>query len=215
MEPNNNIDDEIIEAFQRWTAERDEKKRQSDLLYFITCVVVGMIVFVFGAFIGYSFHKPEIVEKTKYEYVEVPVSENKVEKAYYHDTIYVHKEPEYLIDFTNEDIDLMAKVVWSEAGSDYISYECKLAVAETIVNRVLDEDFPDNIEDVIFQDNAYYIMKNPTPNAECYRAVYSALQQREYPSTLLYFRKDYYHSYGYPYMDIDDVYFSTKNEVDR
>jgi len=55
----------------------------------------------------------------------------------------------YERNYTDEDLYLLAKIVTVESG-DY-SLDMALAIANTILNRVEDERFPDTIEGVIYQ----------------------------------------------------------------
>lgn len=121
----------------------------------------------------------------------------------------VAEEPvPYVIDVTDEDIDLMARVVMSEAS--VLSMECKQAIASTIVNRVKSKRFPNSVDGVVHQKYQYSTQNNGKPNADCYAAVQQALRYEEYPSDMYYFRMWHYHKFGTPYMEIDDCYFSTQ-----
>lgn len=48
---------------------------------------------------------------------------------------------------------LLARLIDAEAGNQ--SYVTKLMVGSVIMNRVADEDFPDNIYDVVFQEGQF------------------------------------------------------------
>lgn len=51
---------------------------------------------------------------------------------------------------------LLAKVIEAEAGSDWLSDEWKMSVGEVVLNRVASPEFPDTVEDVVFQKGQYY-----------------------------------------------------------
>lgn len=70
-----------------------------------------------------------------------------------------------------DDIDLMARVVMSEAGGQ--SDECKEAVATTILNRWMSPRYSNSIPDII--SDAYSTADNGPVTNECYLAVYSAI----------------------------------------
>jgi len=55
-----------------------------------------------------------------------------------------------------EDLYYLSKIIYAEAGSDWLSDEWKMAVGEVVLNRVTNPDFPDTIKDVIFQPGQYY-----------------------------------------------------------
>lgn len=116
----------------------------------------------------------------------------------------------YLIDVSQEDIDLMARVVMSEAS--ILSFDAKQAIAQTIVNRVR-TDFNDfknmnTVTEVVNYPNAYSTQDNGKPNADCYYAVEIALTVEAFPDDMFWFREDYYHEFGIPYMNIGSTYFS-------
>ncbi len=57
------------------------------------------------------------------------------------------------IDF--QDLYLLAKVMYIEAGSEWLSDEWKMAVGEVVLNRVDSPEFPDTIEEVVYQKGQY------------------------------------------------------------
>ena len=58
-------------------------------------------------------------------------------------------ERSYVLDITNEDYENMLRIVEAEAGGE--DRKGKILVANVIINRVMDEQFPDTVTDVIFQ----------------------------------------------------------------
>jgi spore germination cell wall hydrolase CwlJ-like protein len=57
------------------------------------------------------------------------------------------------LDFTDDEIELMAKIVWLEARSE--GDEGEAAVAIVIVNRILSSQFPDTLYEVLSEKNAF------------------------------------------------------------
>ena len=108
---------------------------------------------------------------------------------------------------TEEEFNLMARVVMSEAGKEG-SYESKVAIATTIVNRVLSDKFPDTITEVIKQPNQYWYGNNGEPTEDCYLAVMDAIHTQEYPEDMYYLRTGHYHKWAKDYVKIDKFYFS-------
>lgn len=94
-----------------------------------------------------------------------------------------------LIYLTEEDLNLMAQIVYAESKGE--PYEGKVAVASVILNRVLDSSFPNTIEGVIFQPNAFSCVVNGQisvePNKECYDAVYDAIKGNDPTNEALFF----------------------------
>lgn len=55
---------------------------------------------------------------------------------------------QYVYDFTEEEYDILARIVEAEAGGE--DYKGRLLVANVVLNRVKDDGFPDNIKDVVY-----------------------------------------------------------------
>lgn len=87
---------------------------------------------------------------------EEPVEEKVMEE--------IPAEPKY----TDEELDLLSRVVFCEAGSNWLSDEHQRAVASVVLNRVNDSRFPNTIRDVVYQKGQYGCvyngMTNKTPN---------------------------------------------------
>jgi len=58
------------------------------------------------------------------------------------------------VDF--EEMYLLAKIMYAEAGSNWLSDEWKMCVGEVVLNRVASPEFPDTIRDVLEQPGQYY-----------------------------------------------------------
>lgn len=60
------------------------------------------------------------------------------------------------LDYPKVDFDelfLLSKIVTAEAGSYWLPWEWKLSVGEVVLNRVASPEFPDTVEEVIYQEN--------------------------------------------------------------
>lgn len=90
---------------------------------------------------------------------------------------------------TNDDIHLMAQVVYGESRGE--PYNGKVAVASVILNRLCSSKFPNTIKKVISQNNAFSCVKNGKINAEpdkiSYNAVMDALKGNDPTNNALYF----------------------------
>lgn len=74
----------------------------------------------------------------------------------------------YEMYFTSEDVQMVAKTIYGEAGSSWISRADKAKVAWTILNRVDDSRWPNTISAVITQPYQFYGYKSNHPvTAEC------------------------------------------------
>ena len=109
-----------------------------------------------------------------------------------------------------DDFRLMCRIVMNEAGGN--SYKCQLAVAETIVNRVNSEYYPNNIYDVVYQPYQYSHANNGDVTDSVREAVTQALEESTFDNSMVFFRDWYYHSFAEPYIEIDGMCFSLKKE---
>ena len=117
-------------------------------------------------------------------------------------------------ELTQDDIDIMARCVMSEAGGQ--SDECKEAVATTIINRWMSPRYSNSIPVII--EDAYSTADNGPVTSECYLAVYSAIAWwgsdfAVLPRSIYYFRADHYHEWALDYRQIDDLYFSAPTDA--
>lgn len=104
---------------------------------------------------------------------------------------------------SREDCELIAKIVYLEARGEPL--EGQQAVAEVILNRVAADNFPDSVEEVVFQGmdgngalqfTTARCLDEAEPSDEQYAAVGQAL-------------------YGEPVLPMDVVFFSTTGENSR
>lgn len=79
---------------------------------------------------------------------------------------------------TQEDVELMAKVVYAESNSE--PFEGQVAVASVILNRLKYPEFPKTVQGVIKQKGAFSCVQNGAinviPNKNSYTAVAQALR---------------------------------------
>jgi len=71
-----------------------------------------------------------------------------------------------------DDLYLLSKIIYAEAGSYWLSDEWKMCVGEVVLNRVASPEFPNTISEVIYQDGQYYNMSSGyfqklRPDARC------------------------------------------------
>lgn len=112
---------------------------------------------------------------------------------------------------TDEEYNLLLRVCMSECGGKYGEpLEGKIAVVETILNR--SDIFGMSIEEVVYEPNQYSTSDNGEPDETVREAVDIALSSNTYPDDMIYFRSGYYHSFGEPYQQIGNHYFSLKGE---
>lgn len=80
-----------------------------------------------------------------------------------------------------EELFLLSKIIYAEAGSAWLSMDWKMAVGEVALNRVASPEFPDTLRAVLEQPGQYY-GKNSSyfnrllPSAECVEAARRLLE---------------------------------------
>lgn len=57
--------------------------------------------------------------------------------------------------YTDEELNMLSRIIFAEAGSDWITDEHQLAVGSVVLNRMADSRFPNTMRDVIFQEGQY------------------------------------------------------------
>lgn len=71
-----------------------------------------------------------------------------------------------------DELYLLSKIIYAEAGSDWLSDEWKMSVGEVVLNRVASAEFPSTIREVIYQPGQYYgsqsrYFETLRPDARC------------------------------------------------
>ena len=59
------------------------------------------------------------------------------------------------IEVDEEELDLLAHLIFAEAGSDYLSDTMQQYVGSVVLNRIKSSYYPDNMHDVIYQKGQY------------------------------------------------------------
>lgn len=102
--------------------------------------------------------------------------------------------------------DLLARAIYQESGS--CSEYCQWLVGSAILNLA---DERGGVENVVFDYNTInvaYVLYDAIPSDLSYRVAKQLLcGNRDY--NVKYFRTEYYHGFGTPYTNVDNVYFST------
>lgn len=111
-----------------------------------------------------------------------------------------------------DSLELLALCIEAEAGNQGLIG--KKYVCDVILNRVDDEDFPDNITDVIMQKNQFSVVLDDRiwevePTEETFQAVREELESRT-NYDVMFFSCEGYSKYGTDWKKIGDHYFSTK-----
>ena len=111
-------------------------------------------------------------------------------------------------EYDPSEIVLIGKVVHHEAGNQ--SELGKRLVADTILNRVESNKFPNTVKDVINQPGQYCNPKEYPPDGT-YKIVAEEIYMRT-NSKVLYFKTRGYHSFAVPIVKEGNHYFSGRSE---
>lgn len=172
----------------------------------------------YGAAIDISYDKPVVfeipAEPISYETSSAPnIDEEDIfEEQLDYEQMQTEEETiEAICPLTEEEINLLAIVCMAEAEGE--PEEGKRLVIDTVLNRVDDAAFPDDICDVIYQPYQFSSMSNGRADI-CYASediVELVIEEsiNRYNSDCLYFRADYYSEYGTPLFNVGNHYFSS------
>lgn len=115
---------------------------------------------------------------------------------------------------TEEEYELLCRTTFCEAGNQDL--ETQVMVCLTILNRFGSDLFQESIREVIYAKGAYAVthwkdFENYGWTEQVEEAVNIALRENNHPRDMYYFRTEHYHTFGKPYMQSDDLWFSTRN----
>ena len=142
---------------------------------FLFCIILALSLSAFNL----SLSNINVSASTRIENNLLNLENNKNNYINLSDDKYVEvfKDNNHMLYLTQSDIYLMSQVVYAESKGE--PYEGKVAVASVILNRALNNGFPDTIQDVIFQPKAFSCIVDGNisvePTQECFDAVYDAL----------------------------------------
>lgn len=160
-------------------------------------VLAWGIIFAYLAFLGVliypAVNSPTEIKEVKFEPIEKQIKPSKEISAQEIMDELVTESPEEKIkgfEITYDEAQMLMKIAMAEAEGEGI--QGKAMVMAVILNRVEDDRFPDNIEEVIFQehqfspisDGRYY---DAEPDVECH-LVLAEIERGEYDTVdALYF----------------------------
>ena len=98
--------------------------------------------------------------------------------------------------YTDEDVDLLAALIWAEAGDQ--DFYGKRLVADVVLNRVASPEWPDTVAGVIFQEGQFSVVANGRLNrgfvnadGDCYDAASLALDGDRCDTRIMFFSMYY------------------------
>ena len=116
------------------------------------------------------------------------------------------------IDF--EELWLLSKIIYAEAGSAWLPAEWKMAVGEVVLNRMASPEFPDTMREVLEQPGQYYgkgsrYFDSLKPSAECAAAAKRLLEgERVLCEPSVVFQSNYLLGSGV-YLELRDRYLGS------
>ena len=129
-----------------------------------------------------------------------------------HTTVEIEQE-EIRNEIMYGEIEMLAQLVESEAGNQ--DETGKRYVADVVLNRVESKDFPDTIEEVIYQKNQFSVINNGAfdkaaynISEESYNVAYEEYMGPRMNTEIIYFRTNRYSSYGTSAFKYGAHYFS-------
>lgn len=112
-----------------------------------------------------------------------------------------------------DDVELLAHLIYGESGSDRCSDTLQLYVGSVVLNRVDSDTFPDNLHDVIYQSGQYGCVSdgnfNKTPNERAYKHARLLLTEGSYLPKYVVFQMQT--TGGHPtYVQEQNMYFGVE-----
>ena len=120
----------------------------------ILCVILCVVVMVVAVCVLVYCDKPTVEAA-----VEPTVAEAVLADKEFMEEATVATEPlETELPYTSDELEMMALVIYQEAGADYCSDETRLMVGTVVMNRVADSRFPNTIYGVLTQRAQYGLL---------------------------------------------------------
>lgn len=122
-------------------------------------------------------------------------------------------EVEYL-NYTDEELELLAHLIFAEAGSDWCSDKMQQYTGSVVLNRIASTRFPNTMYDVIYQSGQYSVVRsgaiNKTPNERAYNCARYLLENGSVLPSNVVFQSQHIQGDGI-YEKVQNMYFCYKN----
>lgn len=120
----------------------------------LVAVMIFIAGFLFGRWVSPAAGAVEATPTVVVEPVELPQEVAQVEALPVVEAV-EEPTPEPVALFTAEELEMLALVIYQEAGGDACSDSTRLMVGNVVMNRVADPRFPDTIEEVLLAKGQY------------------------------------------------------------
>lgn len=156
-------------------------EREREIKWHIVLALAMLLAWVFGFSIGLIIDnlKPSEIkvilpqEEDEKNVAEVESAEGIEESESEQLVSIVEEETEEheAMLYSNEDLELLAHLLYAEQGADWVSDETIYFTGSVVLNRINDSRYPDNLHDVIYQKCQYAVtgwMWDREPSDRCY-----------------------------------------------
>lgn len=119
-----------------------------------------------------------------------------------------------IVTYTEEELELLARVIFAEAGSDWCSDKMQQYTGSVVLNRVASPLFPDTMREVIYQNGQYSVVRsgaiNKAPNERAYNCAKFLLENGSVLPSNVIFQSQHRQGDGL-YEQVQNMYFCYKN----
>lgn len=121
------------------------------------------------------------------DYVPINVNKKDNKKENNKTISNTEKKDKPIIKYSESEYDLFCRLIMGECGGE--SYQCQLATASVVINRVRSSRFPDTLRGVIKQKGQFSGRTDKKPTESVKKACWEAIcGNGNIPSSVLYFR---------------------------
>lgn len=186
-----------VDAFQenRRMGRKELREKMYSKNYFLLLAANTICAVALMLSRGYTVYGIEQVEASVETETQVTESIGLEPRASIQRIItYETMKPRYCIDASEADVNALMKIVEAEAGGE--DRTGKLLVANVVINRVKNKQFPNNVTDVVYQKSQNVTQFSPVSNGainkveiseETKDVVYSALRGEDVSGGAMYF----------------------------
>lgn len=116
--------------------------------------------------------------------------------------------------YTDEELELLAHLIFAEAGSNWCSDKMQQYTGSVVLNRIASKYFPNNMHDVVYQSGQYSVVRsgaiNKTPNERAYNVARYLLTNGSVLPANVVFQSQHIQGDGI-YEKVQNMYFCYKN----
>ena len=119
-----------------------------------------------------------------------------------------------IVTYTEEELELLARVIFAEAGSNWCSDKMQQYTGSVVLNRMASPLFPNTMREVVYQRGQYSCARsgniNKTPNERAYNCARFLLENGSVLPSNVIFQSQHKQGDGL-YEQVQNMYFCYKN----